>query len=483
VLRRLVSLAQPAMGGGASKRVAPHSTIQAPKRSVIVLWDVENCPVPNNMSGSDAVSAIRRWLEYKGWPSQPPELHIVTAYNIFSNRVHPNFWNQLKHAGVEQIAAGPKHESADRELEQRMRREFRLLPQSEDETCFVLISADMDYLATVRDLLRGRVSILWIHSSAVRLSQSTLRQLEEATRPSTVREPRPIRELTTWEQVLASGLGGGNANGNAADGRDATHNAAQKPVRAPAGRRGRSPAARASARVVPAAATTVDGASLAPIEAASRRGRSRSRSRPDRRTETAPGIADNAQPLQSPPPQQQQQQPGAVQPPLATFPLPQQALPPPGGSRGSPPRSPLPPLRSRSPSSSGSPGRHAPPPLGLPRRASPSPSPSPLTTPFNPAAPLPEGRLAGVVSSWQTARNRGSGASDPMDRQWGLVLHDGVEYWFKRNAVVAPCPDRIQRGMAVEFTAGRNPNRSNNENRPIAKDVRFLPEVGASPES
>jgi hypothetical protein len=63
-----------------------------------------------------------------------------------------------------------------------------------------------------------------------------------------------------------------------------------------------------------------------------------------------------------------------------------------------------------------------------------------------------------------------------MDRQWGLVLHDGVEYWFKRNAVVAPCPERIQRGMAVEFTAGRNPNRGNNENRPIAKDVRFLPD-------
>ena len=83
------------------------------------------------MSGSDAVSAIRRWVEYNGWPSQPPELHVVTAYNIFSSRVHQNFWNQLKHAGVEQIAAGPKHESADRELEQRMRREFRLLPQSE----------------------------------------------------------------------------------------------------------------------------------------------------------------------------------------------------------------------------------------------------------------------------------------------------------------------------------------------------------------
>ena len=195
------------MGSGASKvsRVAP-----ARHRSVVVLWDVENCSVPSNMSGSDAVSAIRRWLEYKGWPSQPPDSHIVTAYNIFSNRVQPNFWNQLKHAGVEQIAAGPKHESADRELEQRMRREVRLLPQSEEETCFVLISADMDYLATVRDLLRGRVSVLWIHSSAVRLGASTLRQLEEATRPSTVREPRPISELTTWEQVLASGLGGGS---------------------------------------------------------------------------------------------------------------------------------------------------------------------------------------------------------------------------------------------------------------------------------
>jgi hypothetical protein len=29
---------------------------------------------------------------------------------------------------------------------------------------------------------------------------------------------------------------------------------------------------------------------------------------------------------------------------------------------------------------------------------------------------------------------------------------------------------------AVEFTAGRNPNRGSNENRPVALDVRFLPE-------
>ena len=125
LLRRRARCKFLVMGGG--KVARRHASPKPPRqRSVIVLWDIENCNVPSGMSGSDAVSAIRRWVEYNGWPSQPPELHVVTAYNIFSSRVHQNFWNQLKHAGVEQIAAGPKHESADRELEQRMRQRFRL---------------------------------------------------------------------------------------------------------------------------------------------------------------------------------------------------------------------------------------------------------------------------------------------------------------------------------------------------------------------
>ena len=37
---------------------------------------------------------------------------------------------------------------------------------------------------SVRDELRGRVRVLWIYSDEVRLSAATLRQLEEATRPS-----------------------------------------------------------------------------------------------------------------------------------------------------------------------------------------------------------------------------------------------------------------------------------------------------------
>ena len=53
-------------------------------------------------------------------------------------------------------------------------------------------------------------------------------------------------------------------------------------------------------------------------------------------------------------------------------------------------------------------------------------------------------------------------------------MHEGTEYWFKRSAVLPPCPERIQKGMAVEFTAGRNPDRGNNANKPVAIDVRFV---------
>jgi hypothetical protein len=146
-----------------------------PKRHCIVLWDVENCSVPSSVSASDTVSAIRLWLTEKGWPGQ--DCHVVTSYNVFARQ--PAFWKSLSLAGCEQVAAGPKQESADRELEARMRREVSLLPTGEDRTCFVLISSDMDFLKSVRDELRTRVTVFWIRAASAGLSESTLRQIEE----------------------------------------------------------------------------------------------------------------------------------------------------------------------------------------------------------------------------------------------------------------------------------------------------------------
>ena len=207
------------MGCGASSRVAPAPPDSAPTsahKHALVFWDVENCPVPNGTAASDVVSAIRSWLSAEGWPSQPPDGHVVAAYNVFASRA-PTFWNQLKHAGVEQLAAGPKAEAADRELELRMRREMRLLPAGESRTCIVLISSDMDFLSTVRDELRGRVTVIWVHAAGSRLPEPTLRQIEEATRPSSCREPRPTDSLPSWEQLLAEFASPGAAS-NAASG-------------------------------------------------------------------------------------------------------------------------------------------------------------------------------------------------------------------------------------------------------------------------
>ena len=181
--------------------------------------------MPNRVAASDAVSAIRRWLDSQGWPCQPPDGHVVAAYNVFASRGQ-QFWNQLKHAGVEQLAAGPKAEAADRELEQRMRRELRLLPPGEANTCFVLISGDMDFLHAVRDELRGNVSVIWVHTATARLAESTLRQIEEATRPSACPGPRATSELISWEALLSSHLASSNGAPGSADeaaaGADAT---------------------------------------------------------------------------------------------------------------------------------------------------------------------------------------------------------------------------------------------------------------------
>ena len=89
--------------------------------------------------------------------------------------------------------------------------------------------------------------------------------------------------------------------------------------------------------------------------------------------------------------------------------------------------------------------------------------------------------MAGEVSSWQTGRNRGGGV-DVRERQFGFVRHEGgAEYWFKRSAVLPPCPEVIRKGMAVEFTASLNPNRGNNANKPIALDVAFVDGSSAAP--
>lgn len=217
------------MGCGASRQIAPHTSELRPRaRSVCVFWDVENCAVPSGVSASDVVSALRKWLASLGWPSEPPDMHMVAAYNVFANRASPALWKSLKHAGVEQVAAGPKHESADRELELRMRRELRLLPQGEQVTCIVLVTSDMDFLSFVRDELRGRVRVQWIYSDEVHLSAATLRQLEEATRPSWMAEARAPTSLPTWEHVLTFGTAtgatgaGGAASNDAADGDNAS---------------------------------------------------------------------------------------------------------------------------------------------------------------------------------------------------------------------------------------------------------------------
>ena len=44
------------------------------------------------------MSALRQYVAQQGWPCQPPDAHVVAAYNVFSNRCSPHFWNQLKHA-------------------------------------------------------------------------------------------------------------------------------------------------------------------------------------------------------------------------------------------------------------------------------------------------------------------------------------------------------------------------------------------------
>ena len=285
------------MGAKSSKRVAPITPPDQPDRHSLVLWDVENCPVPNGTAASDAVSALRTWLASLGWPSQPPLGHVVAAYNVFASRA-PTFWNQLKHAGVEQLAAGPKAEAADRELEQRLRREMRLLPSGEANTCVVLISGDMDFLAAVRDELRGRVTVVWVHPTNIRLPESTLRQIEEATRPSTCNAPRSTSALTTWEQLLSahapSSSGAATDDGSGGSG----------------GGNGRS------------------------------RSRSRSRSR-GRNTDTSPSPGAAAATARS------QQQPSP--PPINSVPLgAQRALNPVTPPRSPNSRSPLPPLRSGS---------------------------------------------------------------------------------------------------------------------------------------
>ena len=451
------------MGSGASRarrRVAveppPPRLEQPATRHTIILWDVENCPVPNGANASDVVSSLRSWVQSQGWPAQPPDGHIVAAYNVFASR-SPHFWNQLKHAGVEQTAAGPKHESADRELEQRLRRELRLLPRGEDRTCVVLVSSDMDFLSCVRDELRGRVQALWVHSTAAHLAQSTLRQIEEATRPARCATPRDTRELPTWEQiVLASRRQPAVPLHAGATPQQAGVVPPQTSVRPraveappPPPPAGPAPPPLAGAinstalghpRSTPPPPPPPAGAGAADGRATQRRSRSRSRSRSRGAEARAPTPSSQLAPPQPQPP--------TSLPPLRVSPSARHAVDPAhrsvgvsagGGVCGSFGGGDCRPLQAGS--------------------ASPPANPAPTQPPTAMGSMALAGRCTGTIDHWDGRA------------QWGYVRSEGVRHHFRAADVLPPHPP-LRVGMHVDFARAANPPGGKHGGKPVALELR-----------
>ena len=79
-----------------------------------VLWDVENVGVPAGLDPFEAVRALERWLESRGWWGSGVD-GLVSAF-FDPDSISRPLRKALDRAGVEQVLASSKREDADRTL-------------------------------------------------------------------------------------------------------------------------------------------------------------------------------------------------------------------------------------------------------------------------------------------------------------------------------------------------------------------------------
>lgn len=130
-------------------------------QSVRVLWDIENIGVPSNLGGVRTVERIKSFL--KGHELVGPGIDTRTTVFFNPNKITDNVVRALDSAAVELIWINRKQEGADRKIVLRISQEMAVL--SPQNTSFVLISSDRDFICQIQLLASAGYKIYVIHNA------------------------------------------------------------------------------------------------------------------------------------------------------------------------------------------------------------------------------------------------------------------------------------------------------------------------------
>ena len=126
-----------------------------------ILWDIENVPIPRNISGFSFASNLISYCEemFRGRAGADT---LCTAFHCPSKRTFTEADGRgMDRAQVEQVVVQVKREDADRKMVARLQRESRVLPAG--RTCFVVVTSDLDFVSSMKGLGEGGYTVGCLH--------------------------------------------------------------------------------------------------------------------------------------------------------------------------------------------------------------------------------------------------------------------------------------------------------------------------------
>ena len=139
---------------------SPHTQAQnTVRKSVRVLWDLENVPCSKKMGGMRTVTALQGFL--RSLSLVGPGIDARTTAFFGMGKINKSVIAELDKAAVELVWVSAKREDADRKLGTRIMQEMAVLPPA--QTTIVIISSDQDFRSYVQQLTNSGFSAIVIH--------------------------------------------------------------------------------------------------------------------------------------------------------------------------------------------------------------------------------------------------------------------------------------------------------------------------------
>lgn len=129
------------------------------RKSVRVLWDLENVPCSKKMGGMRTVTALQGFL--RSLHLVGPGIDARTTAFFGMGKINKSVIAELDKAAVELVWVSAKREDADRKLGTRIMQEMAVLQPS--QTTIVIISSDQDFRSYVQQLTNSGFSAIVIH--------------------------------------------------------------------------------------------------------------------------------------------------------------------------------------------------------------------------------------------------------------------------------------------------------------------------------